>query len=309
MGSDGALYYLARGAGTVGRIRAAANQAPQITTQPANRTVAVGQAATFSVSATGSQPLSYQWQRNGSNISGATAASYTLASAAATDNGATFRVVVSNTVGSVTSSSATLTVTTNSAPTASITAPATGTLYTAGSTINYAATASDPEDGALPGSAFTWRVDFHTRHPTFIRSPDTTAPRPDHSDPDFSRETASNVCYRIHLTVRDSAGLTFSTFRDIIRACRPCRCVRTLPGCRSRSTGQPVTTPCRHTERGRCQRATLGVVSPQTLAGTSYSFTRGPTVGASSHAIFYPATNTAYTATFTACSSGGLTAE
>ncbi|HEY6561832.1 MAG TPA: PQQ-dependent sugar dehydrogenase [Polyangiaceae bacterium] len=308
VGSDGALYYLARGAGAVGRIRAAANQAPQITTQPANRTVAVGQAATFSVSATGSQPLSYQWQRNGSNISGATAASYTLASAAATDNGATFRVVVSNTVGSVTSNSATLTVTSNAAPTANITAPPTGTLYTAGSTINYAATASDPEDGALPGSAFTWRVDFHhdTHFHPFV--PDTTGAASGSFVIPTSGETASNVWYRIHLTVRDSAGLTFSTFRDINPRVSTLQ-LRTNPaGLQITLDGQPVTTPADIQSVVGVTR-TLGVVSPQTLAGTSYSFSSWSDGGASSHAISTPATNTAYTATFTAGSSGGLTAE
>ena len=84
--------------------------APTITTQPANQTVTVGQMATFSVMATGTAPLSYQWQKNSANISGATAASYTTPATAATDNGAKFDVIVSNTVGSQTSTMATLTV-------------------------------------------------------------------------------------------------------------------------------------------------------------------------------------------------------
>ena len=55
----------------------AAAVAPTITTQPANQTVNAGQTATFSVTATGTAPLSYQWQKNGANITGATSASYT----------------------------------------------------------------------------------------------------------------------------------------------------------------------------------------------------------------------------------------
>ncbi|MGH7887496.1 MAG: G8 domain-containing protein, partial [Candidatus Binatia bacterium] len=51
--------------------------APSITTQPASRTVSVGQTATFNVVASGTAPLSYQWQKSGANIAGATAASYT----------------------------------------------------------------------------------------------------------------------------------------------------------------------------------------------------------------------------------------
>ena len=84
--------------------------APSITTQPANTTVTAPAAASFSVVATGDAPLSYQWRRNGADISGATSASYVLNPTAVIDSGALFSVVVSNAIGNVTSSSATLTV-------------------------------------------------------------------------------------------------------------------------------------------------------------------------------------------------------
>ena len=84
--------------------------APLITAQPASVTVSAGQPATFSVAAGGSLPLSYQWQRGGSNIAGAAAASYTLPNTALTDSGAQFDVVVTNAGGAATSSMATLTV-------------------------------------------------------------------------------------------------------------------------------------------------------------------------------------------------------
>ena len=86
------------------------DSAPSITTQPANATVNAGQTATFSVVATGTSPLSYQWQKNGANISGATGATYVTPAAVSGDSGAKFVVTVSNSVGSVTSSAATLTV-------------------------------------------------------------------------------------------------------------------------------------------------------------------------------------------------------
>jgi len=89
----------------------AAPVAPTITTQPQNATVTVGQTTTFTVVATGTAPLSYQWQMNQQNISGATSASYTTPTAAITDNGETFRVIVSNgTAPDATSANATLTV-------------------------------------------------------------------------------------------------------------------------------------------------------------------------------------------------------
>src|SRR5207245_2509130 len=88
----------------------AASVAATITTQPVNQTVTAGQTATFTVVASGTAPLSYQWQKNGANIAGATSSSYTTPATAIADSGATFDVVVSNSVGNATSNLATLTV-------------------------------------------------------------------------------------------------------------------------------------------------------------------------------------------------------
>jgi hypothetical protein len=84
--------------------------APTITTQPGSQSVTVGQTATFSVIGTGTAPLSYQWQTNGTAITGATASSYTTAATTLADNGSTFKVTLSNAVGTITSAAATLTV-------------------------------------------------------------------------------------------------------------------------------------------------------------------------------------------------------
>ena len=84
--------------------------APSITTQPADKTVTAGRTAKFTVTAAGTAPLTYQWTKNGANISGATKASYITPATTTADNGALFAVVVSNVAGSITSNSATLTV-------------------------------------------------------------------------------------------------------------------------------------------------------------------------------------------------------
>ena len=84
--------------------------APQISSQPQSTTVTAGATASFSVTATGSGTLTYQWQRNGSNITGATSNSFTTSAATTMDNGAKFRVVVTSSGGSTTSNEATLTV-------------------------------------------------------------------------------------------------------------------------------------------------------------------------------------------------------
>ncbi len=84
---------------------------PRILSQPRDLRLSEGKSATFTVSATGSQPLAYQWKRNGRNISGATGESYTLESVVkADDDGVTFSVTVSNDHGSASSEEAMLTV-------------------------------------------------------------------------------------------------------------------------------------------------------------------------------------------------------
>lgn len=87
--------------------------APTITAQPASQTIAVGGAASFSVTATGSDTLTYQWYKDSSAISRATASTYAISSVAASDAGSYF-VTVSNGGGTSTSSAATLTVSSTS---------------------------------------------------------------------------------------------------------------------------------------------------------------------------------------------------
>jgi hypothetical protein len=119
----------------------AAPLAPSITTQPASQTVTAGQTISFSVTATGTAPFSYQWKKNGAAVSGATSSSYTTPATSTSDNGAQFTVVVSNTAGSVTSSAATLTV--NAAPVApSITTQPASQTVTAGQTASFSVAAT-----------------------------------------------------------------------------------------------------------------------------------------------------------------------
>ncbi len=118
LGDNGAVFRvrISNAGGTVTSANATltvtgpALSAPTITTQPQNRTVAIGQTAQFSVSVTGSPAPTFQWRRNGTAIAGATASSYTTPAVSSSDNGAVFSVVVSNSQGSVTSAGATLTV-------------------------------------------------------------------------------------------------------------------------------------------------------------------------------------------------------
>jgi subtilisin-like proprotein convertase family protein len=93
--------------------------APVLTTQPVSQTATAGTSVTFTAGASGAPAPTYQWQKGGVNISGATGTSYVIASAAAGD-ASTYTVVATNSAGSVTSAGAVLTVNpVNTAPTIS----------------------------------------------------------------------------------------------------------------------------------------------------------------------------------------------
>jgi glucose/arabinose dehydrogenase len=297
--SDGSLWYLQRGgspAGQVHRVRFAQSQAPSITQHPANLAVAEGQQATFTVAATGSQPLAFQWQRNGSNISGATNPTLSF-TAASDDNGALFRAVVSNAFGTATSNGAALTVN-GTAPTASITAPAAGATYAAGTSVNFSGTGTDPQDGTLPASAFTWEVVFHHdthTHPFFgptsgVTSGSVAIPN--------RGELSTNVLYRFHLTVRDSGGLTHTVTRDLLPRTATITLAANPTNLQLLLDGTPFTAPMSFPNVVGMIRL-LGVTSPQTSDGTEWTFGSWSDGGAASHEITVPSTNTTFTATFT----------
>jgi hypothetical protein len=82
---------------------------PNLILQQPNETILEGQSATISVVASGGQPLNYQWQKNGTNIFGATNAIYTISSVQGSDAG-TYTVIISNSVGVTTTTGALLAV-------------------------------------------------------------------------------------------------------------------------------------------------------------------------------------------------------
>lgn len=82
---------------------------PKIESQPASTTADDGATASFNVTASG-ENLAYQWQRNGTNIPGATLAIYTTPALTLADTGAVYTVIITNSAGTATSDPATLTV-------------------------------------------------------------------------------------------------------------------------------------------------------------------------------------------------------
>ncbi len=120
---------------------------PSITTQPQSQAVMQGADVTFAASATGTEPLFYQWRKNGANLSGATATGYVLNDVQAADAG-TYTVVITNAGGSVISGNAVLTV---YVPPAITVQPA-GQTLAAGSSATFSVTAT-----GNPPPAYQWR--------------------------------------------------------------------------------------------------------------------------------------------------------
>jgi glucose/arabinose dehydrogenase len=305
VGNDGALYYLDRFAGSVRRITYATTEAaPSITSQPSNVTVADGQSASFSVSAEGTQPLTFQWQRDEVDIPDATAATLVLPATGLADSGATFRALVSNAIGTATSASATLAVITDGLPTGTIELPAEPAFYSAGDTVQYSGSGTDPEDGALPPSALTWRVDFHhdTHFHPFIA--DTSGAGGSFTTPTLV-ETSANVWYRIHLTVSDSSGLTTTTFRDVLPNTVNLGFETNPPGLQVRLDGPGLATPASVVGVVGVQR-TIGVVSPQVVNGQTWVFSSWSHGGPATQTIQTPGVDPTFTANFVASTGGAF---
>ena len=297
VGPDGNLYYLERSNNVLYRIIYTRNEVPQITSQPRSVRVAAGQSATFSVSATGTAPLSYQWQKDGADIAGAQDAKLQLSSTTSADAG-TYRVRVTNAAGTVTSQNATLTVTAfNTPPVATITTPAEGSSYRAGQPIAFAGTATDAEDGALSAAAFTWFVDFHHDMHRHDGPAVADGAKGGTFTPPTSGETSANVWYRLYLIVTDAGGLRDTTYRDIYPYTSTIALATQPAGLQLTLDGQPRTTPLNTKSVEGIERV-LGVVSPQTLNGTSYVFDRWEQGGAATQTISTPQSDVTYTAVF-----------
>jgi hypothetical protein len=127
----------------------AATAAPAITTQPSSQTVAPGSTASFTVAASGNPTPTYQWQKGGANIAGATSATYSIASVVAGDAG-NYTAVATNSAGTVTSAAATLTVSAATTAPAITTQPSSQTAA-AGSAVSFTVAAS-----GNPAPTYQW---------------------------------------------------------------------------------------------------------------------------------------------------------
>jgi autotransporter-associated beta strand protein len=229
-GTDGALYYIARGAGAGGapgigtgsvrKVAYVSNQAPVIVTSPGDRLVSVGYPAIFQAAASGTAPLEYQWQASTDgtfhDIPDATGETLTVTAPTLSDSGTQYRAVVTNGLGSAVSAAATLIVTADTPPTPTISLPAEAMTYRAGDTIAFSGRATDLEDGTLAAAQLTWRITFHHNVHSHPFIPPTSGLTGGEFTIPIVTETDADVFYRITLTAVDSAGLVSEISRDII---------------------------------------------------------------------------------------------
>ena len=305
-GPDGALYYLDLGytdtTGTFGvskvrRIRyVSSNRPPVVVASATPTTGSVPLNVSFSSAGSNDpegQPITYSWDfGDGSPLSTVANPSHTYTKAGPYSA----RLTVSD--GVTTSVSTPIAIQAGSAPVASIAAPLDGSTFRAGDVISYRGDGTDAEDGALPASAFSWTVDFlHDGH-VHPGSTLTGAKSGSFTIPTSGHDFEGNTRYRITLTVTDSDGIT-STKSVIVWPEKVNLTFSTVPaGLNVYVDGIATTTPAvvadligfTHTIEARNQSA----------GSTGYSFGSWSDGGAQSHAITVPASNQAYTATFTA---------
>jgi glucose/arabinose dehydrogenase len=292
--TDGSLLIAGHGAGTISRLYFVPNSTNHNPVASASASPTVGPSP-LSVLFDGSastdldnDTLTYSWVFG----DGATGTGMTANHVYAT--GGAYTAVLTVTDGNGGTDTDSVLISVGAPPTADITLPLAGSLYTAGDTITFSGTANDPDDGVLPASAYSWMVVFHHdahTHPhlgplTGVTSSSFTIPTLGH--------TEENVFYRITLTVTDSAGLQTSVSRDVYPRKASITLSSTVPGTEVLLDGSPVMTPYTFVGVAGVQR-TIGVNSPQTIGGQTYLFNSWSDSGTQSHVIATPCATTTYT--------------
>ena len=296
LGNDGNLYYFGIGQNSLYKIIYSNNNAPVFTSQPNNVTAPAGQQISFNVSVSGSDPINFQWRKNGIDIPGANYSTFIINNIQQSD-AAVYSVKVSNTFGNALSNSAVLTVQDfNSNPVATINSPSNGMEYRAGDIISFSGSATDLEDINLPPSAFKWIVEFH--HDIHIHpGPSIPIGVKNGSFSTAFGEPSANIYFRLILIVTDSKGLTDSAFVDI----KPITSMLSLSsqpiGLSVLLNDQPHATNYSVPAVSGMEMA-LSASSPQTLNGISYDFEKWLNITDPLQKILISDKDTVYTAVF-----------
>ena len=224
---DGSMYYMARAGigdgsdedntttniGSIWRIIYTGNNAPFVAVQPKDVLVSNGEQAIFEIAAFGQEPMQFNWQVNGTNVSAPNSPSFIVENTTLADSGSIIRCIILNVEGADTTNSAILHVTSNQRPVLTITEPMDGWKYRAGESFIFSGIANDPEDGPLEPSHFNWKIDFHHEHHTHP----ALGPLPGVHGDSFivpqNDEVSHDVWFRINFSATDSKGLSNTTQR------------------------------------------------------------------------------------------------
>jgi glucose/arabinose dehydrogenase/PKD repeat protein len=295
---DGSLLILGHGSGTISRVTyvgAGGNRNPVAmgtatpTSGPAPLTVSFSGAAS---SDPDGDPLSYGWSFGDGGTGGGISTSHTYA------NSGSFNATLTVSDGRGGSNARSFAISVGMPPTATISLPAQGTLYSAGDTVGFSGTATNSSGAALPASAFSWTVLFHHdthTHPALgplngVQAGSFTIPRTGHPE--------HTVFYRIYLTVTDASGLQTQVTRDVTPRKAQMTIAANVAGAQILLNGQPQVAPFSFTSVVGVQWS-VEAPSPQSVAGQNYAFSQWSDGGARSHVVTAPLTNQTYTATWT----------
>lgn len=310
-GPDGALYYVDIGpldvpnSGTIRRVRNANGNQPPSVSAGANPS---GGRPPLSVSFSSAgttdpegAPLTFAWDFGDGSTSTQANPTHVY-----TQSGA-YVARLSASDGVNTASAAPIQISVGTPPVPQITSPTGGTLFQAGQAIDFAGSATDAEDGMLAGNALNWVVVFHHethQHPgpgPFTGGSGTfTVPTSGH---DFT----GNTSYEIILTATDSSGLSASTSVFVYPRKVNVTFASVPSGLNVVVDSLAHVTPYAFDSLVGFHH-TASVVSPQSLAGTSYTFTSWSDGGAQTHDVVVPSVDQTYRASFTAGGTPGLAA-
>jgi glucose/arabinose dehydrogenase len=294
IGPGGDLFYVDFDGGTIRRIQfTGGNQAPNAVIQATPLSGLAPLTVTFSSvgsSDPDGDPITYNWNFGDGGTSTQANPSHTYGSTG------TFTAVLTVTDSKGAFSKAQVPITSgNSKPTASIDAPVAGTLWRVGQSITFSGTATDPQDGALPPSAFSWEIILHhcpsNCHTHSIQnfSGVTTASfaAPDHDYPSH---------LEIKLTVTDAGGLTDTKSLSLDPQTVALNFQSNPSGLQLAVGSSSSLTPFTRTViLGSANSVSAG--TPQALGGTNYKFVSWSDGGNQSHTITGTAAAT-YTATY-----------
>jgi PKD repeat protein len=186
----------------------------------------------------------------------------------------------------------------NTPPAVTIGAPLLGTRFRVGQPVSLAGSATDTQDGALPGSRLSWRVVQHHAthtHPYLPPTPGvgtvTTMPAPE------DLQAAGNSYLTVQLTATDSGGLTTTVSQDLLPRVVDVTLATAPRGLRVAVNGAVVTGP-RTLTSWQGYRLDVGAPPQVAPSGQSFVFRSWSDGGAGRHRVTTPATTARYTATF-----------